>query len=73
MIGFHDFSAEDIKTILDLEIKNRKEDFKDFSSIDEVTNLSMKIINSQEENGRTIKQKVQKIIEELAYMSYLKS
>ena len=56
-----------------VEIKNRKEDFKDFSSIDEVTNLSMKIINSQEENGRTIKQKVQKIIEELAYMSYLKS
>jgi ATP-dependent Clp protease ATP-binding subunit ClpA len=67
MIGFHDFDTEDIKSILDLEIRNRKEDFESFSSIEEVTKQAMEIVDSQEENGRTIKQKVQTVIEELAF------
>lgn len=66
-IRFSDFSASDIYSIVMKELNDRKSEFKDKLSIDEIYSVVSRELNSTGENARTIKYKVQQVIEELLF------
>lgn len=67
-IPFLDF---DVKTIYDITMKEillREDEYKDKIESDEIYKKVSPLIKSSDENARTIKQKVQKVIEELLFL-----
>lgn len=66
-IHFKEFSHATINELLKKEIESRKSEFEKYLSMDEVYNAAIKIIKVKGENGRTIKLKVQKVIEDCLY------
>ena len=66
-IHFKEFSHATINELLKKEIESRKSEFEKYLSMDEVYNAAIKIIKVKDENGRTIKLKVQKVIEDCLY------
>ncbi|WKY79118.1 AAA family ATPase [Leuconostoc lactis] len=68
-VKFEDFKTSDIQKILELEVSNRQADFSSFSTIEKILEESKKVVSSHNENGRTIKKKVQEVIEREAVNS----
>lgn len=66
-IPFTDFNSEIIYQVTKKEINDKKEEYKDFLTEEEVYREVSTRINSTGENARTIKQKVQQSIEQLLF------
>lgn len=66
-IRFSDFSSSEIYNLIIKELNDRKDEFNDILSVDEVYCEVSSKINSSGENARTIKYKVQQVIEELLF------
>lgn len=67
---FINYQPLDIQSILQItknEIENRKDEFIDICSVDEFYSLVSRKIKVENENGRTIKKKVQETIEDLIF------
>ncbi len=67
MIHFKDFSIDVIHQIVLNEIESRKDEYKDFLTPERVYAAVSPHIKAKGENARTIKYKVQKIIEDLLF------
>lgn len=66
-IHFKDFEAQTIYDITMKEINSKKSEFENFFTAEEVYNVVSKLILGSNENARTIKNKVQAVIEELLF------
>lgn len=69
---FSMFSAQSIYQITMNEIKSRSEDYKDQYSADDVYEAVCQKIQSSEENARTIKNKVQDVVEDMLFEEVMK-
>ena len=67
MIKFEDFSPQTIYEITMKEIEARKEEYGDMISPERIYEIVSKEISPQNENARTIKFKVQQVIENLLF------
>ena len=67
MIHFEDFSCEDIYQIVKNEIESRKEEYQDILSPEMIYAAVSPLIQTEGENARTIKYKVQQVIEDLLF------
>lgn len=72
-IHFEDFSCETIYTIVMNEIESRKEEYQDKLSPEMVYAAVSPLIGVKGENARTIKYKVQQVIEELLFQEVVES
>lgn len=72
-IHFEDFSSYTIYRIVNKEIEDKYEEYKKFFTKEEVYNVVKTRILSQSENARTIKNKVQAVLEELLFRKVLES
>lgn len=66
-IHFQDFNSETIYTITMNEILSRENEYVGRLTAVQIYQAVSQLIQSKAENGRTIKQKVQKVIEELLF------
>lgn len=66
-IKFEDFSSDIIYKITKKEIESRREEYKEFLTSEQVYEVVSKRIGSKDENARTIKYKIQQVIEELLF------
>lgn len=66
-IHFNDFSSADIYRITMNELEARKSEFDGKLTVDEIYEVVSKRINCTNENARTIKYKIQQVIEELLF------
>ena len=73
MIKFEDFSAQTIYDLTMKEITARKEEYGDMISPERIYEMVSKEISTQNENARTIKFKVQQVIENLLFEEVEKS
>ena len=73
MIKFEDFSAQTIYNITMKEITARAEEYSDKFSPDLIYEIVSKEISTKNENARTIKYKVQQVIENLLFEEVEKS
>ena len=67
MIKFEDFSPQTIYEITMKEIESRKEEYGDMISPERIYEIVSKEISTKNENARTIKFKVQQVIENLLF------
>lgn len=67
MIKFEDFSPQTIYEITMKEIEARKEEYGDMISPERIYEIVSKEISTKNENARTIKFKVQQVIENLLF------
>ena len=72
-IQFNDFNVETIKKITLQEIKNRSNEFKEICSEEEIFKEVSKLIEVENENARTIKCKIQSVIENKLFESVKKN
>lgn len=72
-IHFEDFSQETIYKIVCKELDDKYEEYKDYFTKEEVYSIVSKRILSQGENARTIKNKIQAVLEELLFKAMLES
>lgn len=70
-IHFTDFDSNSIYQIVNKEIEDKYDEFKKFFTKDEIYNVVKSRILSQGENARTIKNKVQAVLEELLFAKML--
>ena len=66
-IEFKDFSSDTIYQIVMKEIDDRKEEYSDYIDSKTLYKEVSKVINLDNENARTIKYKIQQVIEEILY------
>ena len=66
-IHFNDFDHNTIYSIVRKEIKSREHEYKDKLDEEEIYSSVSQIILTEGENARTIKYKIQKVIEELLF------
>lgn len=71
-IHFQDFDKETIYAITKKEISGRKKEYEKYFTEQEIYNVVSKRILINGENARTIKNKIQAVIEELVFEKYLK-
>ena len=69
-IKFEDFESNTIYTIVKKEISSRKKELGNLLDEELIYSKVSMIINTQGENARTIKSKVQEVIEELLFENY---
>ncbi len=67
MIHFEDFSCNTIYTIVKNEIETRKDEYSDKLTPEKIYAVVSPLIATSNENARTVKYKVQKVIEELLF------
>jgi ATP-dependent Clp protease ATP-binding subunit ClpA len=72
-ILFNDFDSESIYRIVMKEINDRREEYVDLLTPESIYSAVSSEIQSQGENARTIKYKVQKVIEELLFRNISKN
>ena len=72
-IKFEDFESNTIYTIVKKEISSRKKELGNLLDEELIYSKVSMIINTQGENARTIKSKVQEVIEELLFENYIDS
>ena len=70
-IHFDDFSCDTIHSIVLNEILSRKEEYQDRLSPEMIYAVVSPVISTQGENARTIKYKVQQVVEELLFEDVL--
>ena len=66
-IHFKEFSTDDIYKIVMNELESRKSEFSGKLSIDEIYAVVSKRLSAKNENARTIKYKIQQVIEDLLF------
>lgn len=66
-VHFDDFDCDSINRIAKNEIKSRKDEYNGRLTFDEIYNQVSPLIFTKGENARTIKQKVQQVIESMLY------
>lgn len=66
-IHFNDFSCDTIHDIVLNEILSRKEEYQDRLTSEIIYAMVSMMISTQGENARTIKNKVQQVVEELLF------
>ena len=66
-VHFDDFDCESINRIAKNEIKSRKDEYNGRLTFDEIYNQVSPLVFTKGENARTIKQKVQQVIENMLY------
>lgn len=71
-IKFNDFNTESIYEIVMKEIYAKKEEYQDWFTPEQIYKAVSPTISSKEENARTIKYKVQKVLEELLFQEIRK-
>lgn len=67
-ILFNDFDSETIYHLVLKEIADRVDEYSGLLTADDIYEAVSPLVSTQEENARTIKQKVQKVIEELLFL-----
>ena len=72
-IHFNDFSCNTIHNIVLKEILLRKEEYQDRLTPEIIYAMVSTMISTQGENARTIKNKVQQVVEELLFKDALNS
>lgn len=72
-IHFNDFQVDTIYSIATKEIEARRNEYSDLLTFDEVYAYVSSIISASNENARTIKYKVQHVIEELLFAKIFKN
>ena len=70
-VHFEDFDSETIHKIVCKELDDKYEEYKDYFSKDEVYAIVSKRILTTGENARTIKNKIQAVLEELLFEKFL--
>ena len=70
-VHFEDFDSETIHKIVCKELDDKYEEYKEYFSKDEVYAIVSKRILTTGENARTIKNKVQAVLEELLFEKFL--
>ena len=70
-IKFEDFESSTIYAIVKKEISSRKKELGDLLDEELIYSKVSMLVNTQGENARTIKSKVQGIIEELLFENYV--
>lgn len=71
-IHFDDFNSETILKIVCKELDDRYEEYKDYFTKEEIYSIVSEQILATGENARTIKNKIQKVLEELLFDKFLK-
>lgn len=71
-VHFEDFDSETIHKIVCKELDDKYEEYKEYFSKDEVYAIVSKRILTTGENARTIKNKIQAVLEELLFEKILK-
>lgn len=72
-IHFQDFSQETIYRIICKELDDKYEEYKNYYTKEEIYSIVSKRILSQGENARTIKNKIQAVLEELLFKKIFES
>lgn len=72
-VHFEDFDSETIHKIVCKELDDKYEEYKDYFSKDEVYAIVSKRILTTGENARTIKNKIQAVLEELLFEEFLQN
>ena len=72
-VHFEDFDSETIHKIVRKELDDKYEEYKDYFSKDEVYAIVSKRILTTGENARTIKNKIQAVLEELLFEKFLEN
>lgn len=72
-VHFEDFDSETIHKIVHKELDDKYEEYKDYFSKDEVYTIVSKRILTTGENARTIKNKIQAVLEELLFEKFLEN
>ena len=72
-VHFEDFDSETIHKIVCKELDDKYEEYKEYFSRDEVYAIVSKRILTTGENARTIKNKIQAVLEELLFEKFLES
>ena len=67
MIHFDDFDSDTIHAIVINEIETRKSEYKDMLTSEAVYSAVSTLVSATGENARTIKHKVQRVVEELLF------
>ena len=67
LIHFKEFSTEDIYKIVMNELESRRDELNGKLTVDEVYAVVSKRLNAKNENARTIKYKIQQVIEDLLF------
>lgn len=70
-VHFEDFDSETIHKIVCKELDDKYEEYKEYFSKDEVYTIVSKRILTTGENARTIKNKIQAVLEELLFEKFL--
>ena len=70
-VHFNDFDGETIYKIVRKELDNKYDEYREYFSKDEVYAVVSKRILSTDENARTIKNKIQAVLEELLFEQFL--
>ena len=71
-IHFEDFSCATIHEIVNKELDERFDEYKDYFTKEEIYQLVSKRILTSGENARTIKNKIQAVLEQLLFETFLK-
>ena len=72
-VHFEDFDSETIHKIVRKELDDKHEEYKDYFSKEEVYAIVSKRILTTGENARTIKNKIQAVLEELLFEKFLEN
>lgn len=72
-VHFEDFDSATIRKIVCKELDDRFEEYKDYFSKDELYAIVSKRILTTGENARTIKNKIQTVLEELLFEKFLEN
>lgn len=72
-VHFEDFDSETIHKIVRKELDDKYEEYKEYFSKDEVYAIVSKRILTTGENARTIKNKIQAVLEELLFEKFLEN
>ena len=72
-VHFEDFDSETIHKIVCKELDDKYEEYKEYFSKDEVYTIVSKRILTTDENARTIKNKIQAVLEELLFEKFLEN
>ena len=72
-VHFEDFDSATIHKIVCKELDDSFEEYKDYFSKDEVCAIVSRRILTSGENARTIKNKIQAVLEELLFEKFLKN
>lgn len=70
-IHFNDFDSETIRKVVEKELDDRLEEYADYFSKEEIYSKVSNCILTTGENARTIKNKIQTVLEELLFEKFL--